>query len=277
MTVIKGTVPKGQPLFAFVQGDSLKVTTKTGYSYYWQSNVLKPTGNVLGAISYKMALPKGKTLREVSTVVLTVPPGGSAPLVASGVCAESGLASVALQSVTGGRDIARLASQAIAVAQYLLTKNAKLKFVFSGFSMGGFGAQAAAIHMTDHCAGLLLIGNYYKNPPLLGQRPIVMLVGNQDFHLSFARKALQEQADLGADIRLIAMAGGHGYGSNKAQGDALRHLISRNSLKTGCIQTGCQQRCATARASIVLSAVSRNSISNYQPVSCFTSTVFCKD
>ncbi len=221
------TVPAGQPLLKIEEGETVQVTTKGGYEFGWVTQVLQPSGKSLGPVRYRIALPKGKSLTQVATVLLTIPPGGSAPILAPQTCAQLGIASVALQGTTGGRDDARLASLGIAVANDLLRVNPELKFIFAGFSMGGFAAQNAGQHMLDRCIGLLLVGNYYLAPPLPGNRPIVMLVGSQDMHLGYAEKSLKEQLDYGTNIQLLTMPGGHGYGRAEDQNRALKALLSR--------------------------------------------------
>lgn len=219
-------VPAGQPLFKTTTGETIKVTTKTGYSYGWESEVLVPSGNRLSRISFKIALPGAKSLAEIEHVLISVPPGGSSPIVAPNECAKAGFGTVALQNVGGRADRDALASQAIAVANYLLERNPRLKFVFAGFSMGGFAAQAAAWHLVDKCDGLLLIGNYYLNPPLPLRRPVMMLVGENDgVHLGLAQKWLWEHEDLGSNIQLREMPGGHGWGKAKDQDSAFRALL----------------------------------------------------
>ena len=227
LTVSDRTVPAGQPLYQLADADTIQVKTKSGYSFGWVSQVLKPTGKSLNPVKYRVALPKGKSISRVTNVVLAIPPGGSAPLIAKQTCLEFGVATVALQSVSGGRDSARLASQGLAVAKDLLRQNPDLKFIFSGFSMGGFGAQHLGQHFIDRCTGLLLIGNYYLDPPFPAGRPVVMLVGASDMHLGYAEKSLKEQSDYGTNIQLLTMPGGHGYGRQQDQDRALKALIDR--------------------------------------------------
>lgn len=228
MVVTSRTISAGSPLLQTTEGKTVPVSTRGGYSFLRVEQVLKPGGKTLGTIKYRLALPKGKAIADVPTVLLTIPPGGSAPLVAQRACAEAGFASVAIQSVTGDNESDRLASIGIAVVQDLLTQNPSLKFVFCGFSMGGFGAQAAAFHLLDRCVGLLLIGNYYLSPPLPNNRAVVMLVGSEDMHLPYAKKSLREQIDdYGANVQLMIMPGGHGYGRETDQDRALKALLAK--------------------------------------------------
>lgn len=217
--------PVGSWIYELVDAETIDVTTRSGYTYGYVTQKLEPTGKSLGAVHYKVSLPKNKSLSQVETVVLTVPPGGSAPLLAQQYCADNGIACVALQKTTGGRDDALLASQALAVAEALLSENSKLKFIFAGFSMGGFGAQNVARHMLDRCIGLLLIGNYYLGPPFPADRPVIMLVGEDDNHLSYAEKSLKENSELRTDVRLLKMPGGHGWGRAADQQSALKLII----------------------------------------------------
>ena len=225
-TVTDRVAPAGRSIYELVDGETIDVTTKGGYTYGYVTQKLEPTGRKLGQVKYKVSLPKGKSLADVKTAVLSIPPGGSAPVLAPQFCAEKGLASISLQSTTGGRDDALLASQALAVTEALLAENPELKFVFAGFSMGGFGAQKTAWHLMDRCVGLLLIGNYYLGPPFPQNRPVIMLVGADDNHLSYAEKSLKENGELNTDVRLIQMPGAHGWGRAADQQKALELIFA---------------------------------------------------
>jgi hypothetical protein len=219
------SVPPGSPVYQEVEEGSITVTTKRGYQYDWGVSVLKPTRATLTAVKYKLLLPAGASVDKISHLLLVVPPGGSAPLVASKTCEALGMGVASLQSTGDGSDPNRVTSMAVAVASALIKQNPKIQIIFSGFSMGGFCAQLAGSHLNKNCAGYLLIGNYYLGPPPVNKAPIVMLVGSQDMHLGYAEKWLAEQLDIGTNIQLIKMPGGHGYGTQADQGNAIKKLL----------------------------------------------------
>ncbi len=220
------SAPAGSPVHVSKEGPTVQLETKSGYKYGWVSEVLAPTEKKHGAVKFKLGLPPGKKLEDLSTVLFTIPPGGSAPLVAPKTCVALGIGLVSLSGVSGGRDWVLLASQGIAVVEHLLKKNPNLNFVFAGFSMGGFSAQHLGSRYLDRCRGLLLLGNYYLQPPLPKDRPVIMLVGELDMVLGYAEKSLKEQSDIGANIRLMTMPGGHGYGRAEDQGKALKAILA---------------------------------------------------
>lgn len=219
-------VPAGGTLYEQVTLGKTEMKSISGEVMYSYPLALKPTEGKLPKIKVKVALPKGKTLKSVGTLIVNIPPGGSAPILAQATCANLGVGSAAIQSAAK-HDWPYLASLGLAVAEYARKQNPRVKVIFAGFSAGGFAAELATYHDVTRTSGLIQIGSF----PMTGNNalpptcPSVILVGQGDFNLEQASTALQVQSVRGAKIELLTHSGGHSWGTQADQGRAIKTLL----------------------------------------------------
>lgn len=219
-------VPAGGTLYEQVTLGKTEMKSISGEVMYSYPLALKPTEGKLPKIKVKVSLPKGKTLKSVGTVIVNIPPGGSAPILAQATCVNLGVGSAAIQSAAK-HDWPYLASLGLAVAEYARKQNPQVKVIFAGFSAGGFAAELATYHDVTRTSGLIQIGSF----PMTGNNalppacPSVILVGQGDFNLEQASTAFQVQSVRGAKIELLTHSGGHSWGTQADQGRAIKSLL----------------------------------------------------
>lgn len=189
-----------------------------------RQNAPKVVEQKLGGVRCQIVVPPGKSLKTVATVVLTIPPSGSAKVLAPVDCARRGWASVALTGLRTSdpiklRDIGAKVIHAIDEVR----GNASARFVFAGFSAGGFAAAALTKQFENRCSGLIAIGSFTAAQylPANKQLPIVLVIGTKDFNRP---QALQAQSRAHADdrnLQMISFEGGHSWGSAREHERAL--------------------------------------------------------
>lgn len=225
-------VPAGGTLYEQVTLGKTEMKSISGEVMYSYPLALKPTEGKLPKIKVKVALPKGKTLKSVGTLIVNIPPGGSAPILAQATCANLGVGSAAIQSAAK-HDWPYLASLGLAAAEYARKQNPRVKVIFAGFSAGGFAAELATYHDVTRTSGLIQIGSF----PMTGNNalpptcPSVILVGQGDFNLEQASTALQVQSVRGAKIELLTHSGGHSWGTQADQSGAVKTLLAMTAGK----------------------------------------------
>lgn len=219
------TAPAGSPEFGSPNGKPIEIRTTDGRTVQSTPILLSTYGKKLPNVRYRLALPRGRSLKSIDTVVIAIPPSGSAPLFAPDACAKRGMGSAAIQGATSNK-WATLASMAFAVARDLQRVNPDLRFVFAGFSAGGFAAHLTEIVTADDCVGIIQVGSYPTSGsvPQTSGLPIVSLVGQSDFNLSQAREAVARYQSYGVNVKLLIHAGGHTWATAKDQERALDAL-----------------------------------------------------
>ena len=225
-------VPSGGAVYEQVTLGKTEMKDLKGQTMYSYPLALKRTGGALPKIKVKVALPKGKTLKSVGALIVNIPPGGSAPILAQSTSASFGIGSSAIQAAPK-KDWAYLSSLGLAVAEHVRKLNPKVKIIFAGFSAGGFAAELATYADVTRVSGLIQIGSFPMsgNDALPQSCPSVILVGQSDSNLDQATVAHQVQAARGAKIELLTHAGGHSWGSQADQALAIRALVRMRSGK----------------------------------------------
>lgn len=212
------TIPAGAPLLESVPGPPVTTNGFGGTPVQIITEVLTPSGEKLPSIKLRVVTPPGQTLKTARRIIINIPPGGSAPLLAPDLASKNETASAAIQGAAkSAHDY--LASLALAVAGHIKSQNREAKFVLAGFSAGGFAAIHAAHTLGSDCIGLLQIGSYTSagHAPFPKSCPVVMMLGKTDFNLSSAQKHLPIQTAYGSSIRLLTHEGGHTQGTSKDQ------------------------------------------------------------
>ncbi|MCC7435375.1 MAG: hypothetical protein IT363_11880 [Methanoregulaceae archaeon] len=182
------------------------------------------TSLTLGGTKCLVSVPQGRSLKSVPVIVINIPPSGSAKVLAPSDCARRGWGSVALTGLdTSDPMKLRDRSASVLLAIDKLREKTDAKFIFSGFSAGGFAAAALAKQYEDRCVGLITIGSFTAAQYLPADKglPIVFLLGSKDFNRS---QALQVQRNIHSDgwnVQVVTFEGGHSWGSTKEHEEAL--------------------------------------------------------